>query len=71
MRNSVIFGVAVMSVTLFVSGCEKKESSVDKAIENTKDALNIRENEKLKDAGEHLTDAVDDAVEGIEDAVNE
>ena len=71
MRSSISVGIAVMSVALFASGCDKNESPVDNAIENTKDALNIRENEKLKDAGEHLTDAVDDAAAGIEDAVND
>ena len=65
-------GVLVVSVLaiLLSTGCAKKESAVDKAIDQTKDALNIREHEKLKDAGEDAKDAVDNAVEGVKDAAN-
>lgn len=56
--------VASMLAVLMCSGCDNKQGPVDEA----KDALNIRDHEKLKDAGEDAKDAVDNAAEGIEDA---
>ncbi len=65
-------GVLVVSVLaiLLSAGCAKKEGAVDNAVDKTKDALNIREHEKLKDAGEDAKDAVDNAVQGVKDAAN-
>lgn len=71
MRISGICGVVLFSAALLVaSSCSKNESSVDNAVESTKDALDIREHEKLKDAGEDVKEAVSDAAEGAKDAVN-
>ncbi len=49
------------------SGCEKK-SPVDKAVDSTKDALNMRDHENMKDAAEDAKSAVDNAAEGVKDA---
>ncbi len=68
MRVTGLIVVAVLAAALSASGCAKKESPVDKAVDSTKDALNIRDHEKLKDAGEDAKDAVDNAAEGIKDA---
>ena len=70
MRVSGISVVVLLTAAIFASGCEK-ESSVDKALDNAQDALNIREHEQLKDAGEDLQDAAHEAAEGVKDAVNE
>ena len=65
MKTGVIV-VTVLSAALLTSGCAKKESAVEKAVESTKDALDLREHEKLKDAGEEAKDAA----EGIKDAAD-
>lgn len=62
-RNGLL--VASMLTILMCTGCDTKETPVDQA----KDALNIRDHEKLKDAGEDAKDAVENAAEGVEDAV--
>lgn len=68
MRNSRLIVAAMFAAALLATGCAKKEeSTVDKAVDSTKDALNMREHEKLKDAGEDAKDAVDNAVEGVKD----
>jgi len=59
--------VAALSAVLLASGCEKK-SPVDKAVDSTKDALNMRDHEKLKDAAEDAKSAVDNAAQGVKDA---
>lgn len=56
--------------TLLVAGCDNKpKNPIDRAVENTKDALDARPNEKLKDAGENISDAAQDAKQGVKDAV--
>ncbi len=67
MRVSGVFVIAALSAVLMVSGCEKK-SPVDKAVDSTKDALNMRDHEKMKDAAEDAKSAVDNAAEGVKDA---
>lgn len=50
--------------------CKKEEpSAVEKLENNVKDGLDMRENEKLKDAGENAADAVKDAGEAAKEAV--
>jgi hypothetical protein len=70
MRISRTLVVVMLSTAVLASGCAKKDSSVDKAVESTKDALDMREHEKLKDAAEDVKDAANDAAEGIKDAAN-
>jgi len=67
MKASGVFVIAALSAVLLASGCEKK-SPVDKAVDNTKDALDVRDHEKLKDAAEDAKAAVDNAAEGVKDA---
>ena len=67
MKASKIFAITAMLAMLSVAGCGKKETPVEKAVESTKDALDMREHEKLKDAGENAKDAIDDTVKGIKD----
>ena len=68
MNKSAMIVVTLLTATLLATGCAKKESAVDKAIDGTKDALNIRDHEKLKDAAEDAKAAVDEAAEGVKDA---
>jgi hypothetical protein len=70
MKKSGLVVATMFAAALLATGCEKKESAVDKAVDGTKDALNIRDHEKLKDAGEDAKDAVNEAAEGVKDAAN-
>jgi hypothetical protein len=64
-------GAALLATALLAAGCAKKEQSpVERAVEGTKDALNVRDNEKLKDAAEDVKSAVTEAKEGVKDAVD-
>ncbi len=65
MKGIGIYGVALLTA-LLVAGCDKQETPVESA----KDALDMREHEKLKDAGEDAADAIDNAVEGIKEEAN-
>jgi hypothetical protein len=63
-----------LSVVVLVAAgaCAKKEQGpIDTAVENTKDALNLRDHEKLKDAAESAGDAIKNAGEGVKDAAHE
>lgn len=69
MRAVTTFAVAFVLGALAIAGCGKDESPVQTAVESTKDALNMREHEQLKDAGEDAADALESAVEAIEGEV--
>ena len=45
----------------------KEKSAVEKLTDKTKDALDMREHEKLKDAGEDVSDAVKDAGDAVKE----
>ena len=63
MKNKGILVLSMVAAVLMSTGCQK-ETPVEKA----KDALDMRDHEKLKDAGEDARDAVQDAAEGVKDA---
>ncbi len=65
MKVTGLFALTVLMIALLGAGCGKEETPVEKAVEGTKDALDLREHEKLKDAGEDAMDAIDNAAEGI------
>ncbi len=65
MKMTGLFALTVLMIALLVVGCGKEETPVEKAVEGTKDALDLREHEKLKDAGEDAIDAIENAAEGI------
>lgn len=65
MKVTGLFALTVLMIALLGAGCGKEETPVEKAVEGTKDALDLREHEKLKDAGEDAVDAIDNAAEGI------
>jgi hypothetical protein len=72
MTHSRTLLAAALTMAFLASACAKKEENpIDRAVENTKDALDVRDNEKLKDAGESAADAVKDAGEGLKDAAKE
>jgi len=53
---------ALLGLASPLLACPSKEkSAVEELTDDAKDALNVREHEKLKDAGEDARDAVKDA----------
>ena len=61
---------ALLGLTSPLLACpSKQKSEVEKLSDKAKDALNVREHEKLKDAGEDVSDAVKDAGAAVKDEV--
>jgi hypothetical protein len=49
-------------------GCERRDkTTTEKLGDQAKDALNMREHEKMKDAGENVKDAAKDAGQAVQD----
>ncbi len=48
-----------------LTACGKDETPVESAVEGTKDALDLREHEEIKDAAEDMRDALEGAAEGV------
>jgi hypothetical protein len=72
MKLSNIALTTALSFALLAAACAKKEQGpIDTAVENTKDALDMRDHEKLKDAAEGAQEAIKDAGEGVADAAKE
>ncbi|WP_420465440.1 hypothetical protein [Panacagrimonas sp.] len=70
MRIRNVLLLAVLSLGLGMTACQKKEESpMEKAVDAVGDATNTRDNEELKDAGEDAADAVENAGEAVEEAV--
>lgn len=67
MKASQILTTTIMVALLSLVGCGNKETPVANAVESTKDALDMGEHEKLKDAGENAKDAIDNTIEGVKD----
>lgn len=60
-----LFAAALMAYALTLVGCDRNDTPTERAIEGTKDALDMREHEKLQDAGEDAADAIENAAEGV------
>jgi hypothetical protein len=72
MNRSIVTRCAVLVIVLLAAACTRQESTpLDKAVNSAKDALDMRDHEKLKDAGEEARDAVKDAATGVKDAARE
>jgi hypothetical protein len=58
---------ALIGLSSPLFACEREQKSgVEKLGDKTKDALDMREHEELKDAGEDAKDAVKDAADAVE-----
>lgn len=66
MKTTSITTLFVDLVGITFTSCERKPESVGDKI---KDGLDVRPNEKIKDAGEDLKDAAGDAADAVKDAV--
>ena len=72
MSRKVFVAASLLALVTMASGCARHDDNLmDKAVENTKDALDTRDHEKLKDAGESAHDAVKEAADGIKDAAHD
>ena len=67
MRITAFLIVTVCVAGVAIAGCQDNKTPAASAIESTKDGLDMREHEKLKDAGEDMKDAIDNAAEGVKD----
>ena len=67
MKLTPLFVSILLVAGLPMAGCQDNKTQAASAVESTKDALDIREHEKLKDAGEDMKDALDNAAEGVKD----
>jgi hypothetical protein len=68
--TNLLIAVALSSVVL-AAGCAKKEGALDTAVDNTKDALDVRDHEKAKDAAEDVRDAAKDAAADVKGAAKD
>jgi hypothetical protein len=68
LRLASVLVVALIGLAFPLAACEREEKSgVEKLGDKAKDALDLREHEGLKDAGEDAKDAVKDAADAVED----
>jgi hypothetical protein len=67
-RLASVVVAALIGLALPLLACQKEEKSeVEKLGDKAKDALDMREHEKLRDAGEDAKDAVKDAADAVEE----
>jgi hypothetical protein len=72
MKSLTVIASVTICVAVLTAACARKEGgALERAAESTKDALDLRDNEKLKDAAESAGDAVKEAGEGIKDAAED
>ena len=62
-----MLAVVLLGLSIPLVGCEKADS--EKLTDKAKDALDMRDHEKLRDAGEDVRDALEDAGAAIKDEV--
>lgn len=67
MKVPSLLAVVWVAAALVAVGCDRNDTPAERAVDGAQDALDMREHEKLKDAGEDAADAVENAAEGIRD----
>lgn len=69
MNRSGTLLIITLTCALLAGACAKKnETPLESAVEGTKDALDVRDNEAIKDAVEDAKDAAANVGEAAEDA---
>ena len=63
-----LLAVLLLALCAPLVACEKSGS--EKLTDQAKDALDMRDHEKLRDAGENVRDAFEDAGQAVEDEVD-
>lgn len=72
MNTATLWFATAIAAASLMSACTKKQDNVmERAVDQTKDALDMRDHEKLKDAAEDAGDAMKNAGEGIKDAAQD
>lgn len=72
MKPSSLLLAILLGSTMVLTACKKEQpTTVDKAVDNVQDALNMRENEAAKDAVEDLQSAGENAAEAVEEKAGE
>lgn len=72
MKQMSVMLAALLGASLMMTACKKEEpTAVEKAVEGTQDALDMRENEAAKDAVEDLQSAGENAAEAVEEKAEE
>jgi gas vesicle protein len=72
MKSTLSLLAATLAVSCMLGACSKEpDNAIDNAVENTKDALDMRDHEKLKDAGEEAKEAAKDAGAAAKDAAGD
>ncbi|HKY91649.1 MAG TPA: hypothetical protein VJM11_11450 [Nevskiaceae bacterium] len=67
-RNGVLVAFLSLGLGFGITACGKKdEGPMDKTAEQVKDGLDMREHEKIKDAGEDVKDAAEDTAEEVKE----
>ena len=68
LHNAAMYAVLTLGIGL--TACEKKpETAMEKLEDKVKDGLDARPNEKLQDAGEDASKALENAGEAVKEAV--
>lgn len=70
LHTAALMAVLSLGVGLTTACQKKEESTMEKAADALGDATNTRDNENMKDAGEDAADAIENAKEGVKDAVD-
>jgi len=70
LKLNTLLKLVVLAMAFAIVGCDRNQPTTEGAVEGAKDALDMREHEKLKDAGEDAVDAVENAAEGLKDEVD-
>lgn len=70
MNKNIALLLLIATLGATTTACKKEEPSAAAQLEEkVKDGLDLRENEKLKDAGESAADAIKEAGEAAKEAV--
>lgn len=72
MNRTGMLLVLTLSCALLASACTKKnDGPIEKAVDQTKDALNVRDHEAIKDAAEDVKSAASEVGQAAKDAAAE
>lgn len=68
--KAALLAALMIGASVSMVACGKEQTPADKAADKVGDALDMRDHEKLKDAGEDAKDAAHDAAQGMKDEAN-
>jgi hypothetical protein len=72
MKASTAIVATLLGLSVGLTACKKKdETPIEKMSESVQDGLNMRDNEKMKDAGEDAADAMKNAGEAVKEGAED